>query len=269
MASPTSFPPETYIVPVCRCDETAGTANIRAFHGTAFFINDHGAFVTARHVVEAGAHDVARNGGILGLCVRRPGGGDCVISPIRELDVANAPHDLCFGVAYGDFPTSLTVGELPVGTWRDVAALGYPATAANISADGFWMYARGFKGYVHREVKSGQLPGGLHPDMFETSFRMPPGMSGAPLFVAHGGRHVVIGVCVGVNTSEQTDYLVEEITADGVVNRERRVRIEEYGIAHDLRPLLDSTPPVFKGRTLRDVASDSAVGPPPTIIVSD
>jgi hypothetical protein len=113
------------------------------------------------------------------------------------------------------------------------------------------MYARGFKGYVHREVKAGQLPGSPHPDRFETSFRMPPGLSGAPLFVSDGGRHVVIGVCVGVNTSELTDYLVEEVTANGAVNRERRVRIEEYGIAHDLHPLLDSRPPVFKGRTLR------------------
>jgi hypothetical protein len=136
MASTAPLLPETYIVPVCRYDETAGTANIRAFHGTAFFINDHGAFVTARHVVEAAAHDVDQNGGILGLCVRPPGGGGSVISSIRELDVAHAPHDLCFGLASGDFPTLLTLGNAPVGTWRDVAALGYPATAANVSAGG-------------------------------------------------------------------------------------------------------------------------------------
>jgi hypothetical protein len=116
------------------------------------------------------------------------------------------------------------------------------------------MYGRGFRGYVHREVKAGQLQGGSHPDAFETSFTMPQGLSGGPLFLTGSQQEVVIGVCVGVNRGETTEFLFEEVQADGRLVTERRVRIEEYGIAHDVRPLLDWRPANLGGLTLREVA---------------
>jgi len=116
------------------------------------------------------------------------------------------------------------------------------------------MYGRGFRGYVHREVKAGQLQGGFHPDAFETSFTMPQGLSGGPLFLTGSQTEAVIGVCVGVNRGETTEFLFEELQADGRLVTERRVRIEEYGIAHDVRPLLDWRPANLGGLTLREVA---------------
>lgn len=248
---------ETYILPVCRFEQVSGSAHIRAFHGTAFFINDSGAFLTARHVIDAGKNDIDRNGGFLGLCVRPPGAAGNVAVPINTVEVAAPPHDICIGSVNAKFPTRLTLADVPVHTWRDVATYGYPVTAQNVSLTEFWMYGRGFKGYVHREVKSGQLAGGNHPDAIETNFSMPPGLSGAPLFIHNEPRDVVVGVCVGANRGESTEFLLEEVLENGEVRKERRVRVEEYGLAHDLRSLLAARPPSFGGLSLLDIAAYS------------
>jgi hypothetical protein len=55
---------ETYIVPVCRFETVSGTARIRDFFGTAFFVGAGGVFVTASHVVISDAQEMA----MLGLC---------------------------------------------------------------------------------------------------------------------------------------------------------------------------------------------------------
>jgi len=247
---------ETYIVPLCRFEQVSGSAYIRAFHGTAFFINGSGAFLTARHVVDAGNDDVARRKGFLGLCVRPPGDAGNVAVPINTVEVAAPPYDICIGRVNAKFPTKLTLADVAVHTWRDVATFGYPVTAHNVSLTEFWIYGRGFKGYVHREVKTGQLPR-THPDAIETNFSMPLGLSGAPVFIHSEPRDVVVGVCVGTNRGESTEFLLEEVLENGEVRKERRVRIEEYGLAHDLRPLLGARPPTFGGLSLLDIAARS------------
>lgn len=246
---------ETYMVLVCRFEVTSNSALIRSFHGTAFFVNDAGVFITARHVVEKGSDAVAGHGGFLGLCVRPPGGAGNVAAKILSFDHADPPYDVSIGTCNGSFPTLLTVKDADVATWRDVATFGYPETALNISPQAFWIYGRGFKGYVHRLVKFGELPAGGHPNAFEVSFAMPPGLSGAPLFLHSEPRDVVVGVCVGANRAETVDFDCEEILESGEIRRERRLRVEEYGIAHDLRPLLDWKPPALKGLTVADVAN--------------
>jgi len=245
---------ETYIVPVCRFSESAGSALISEFFGTAFFINGNGVFLTAAHVMDAANQSIKTSGGFVGLCVRPAGGGGNVASHITSIDVASPPYDICVGTVAANFPTFLTLAATPVNVWKEVASYGYPDTAQNRSAGEFWMYGRGFRGYIHREVKVGQLPGGSHPDAFETSFPMPQGLSGGPLFVPGPQMDLVIGVFVGVNRGESTEFLFEEIQENGELRTERRVRIEEYGIAHDLRPLLDWQPANLGGRTLREVA---------------
>lgn len=125
----------------------------------------------------------------------------------------------------------------------------------NVSPQAFWIYGRGFKGYVHRLVKVGEFAAGGHPDAFEVSFAMHPGLSGAPLFLHAGPRDVAVGVCVGANRAETVDFDYEEILEGGEIRREKRLRVEEYGIAHDLRPLLGWRPPVLKGLTLAEVAA--------------
>lgn len=245
---------ETYIVPVCRFSESSGTVVICEFFGTAFFINSGGTFLTAQHVIDAAYQSIEESGGFIGLCVRPNGENGSVACPITSTEAANPPYDICIGTIAANFPTFFTLAPVSVSVWREVASYGYPATAQNRSAGKFWMYGRGFRGYLHREMKAGELPGNYHPDAFETSFPMPQGLSGAPLFVHGSQMDVVIGVCVGVNRGETTEYLFEELQADGELTRERRVRIEEYGIAHDVRPLLDWRPTNLGGLSLREAA---------------
>ncbi|CAG1004067.1 hypothetical protein BURK2_03262 [Burkholderiales bacterium] len=244
---------ETYIVPVCRFDQSSGTALIRDFFGTAFFVGTDGVFLTARHVLDDGTSAVEESAGFLGLCVRPPGAGGNVACPITSMEAAEPPFDVSVGTVEASFPSRLTVADVSVNVWREVASYGYPCTAQNRSNEEFWMYGRGFRGYVHREVRVGQLPGNPHPHAFETSFSMPQGLSGGPLFVAASPNDVVIGVCVGINRGETTEYMFEERQANGQTLTETRVRVEEYGIAHDLRRLLNWQPSNLGGRSLAEV----------------
>lgn len=246
---------ETYIVPVCRFDQSSGTALIRGFFGTAFFVGNGGVFLTARHVLDDASHAVEEQGGFLGLCVRPPGAAGNVACAITSMEAAASPYDVAVGTVEARFPSNLTLGDVPANVWREVVSYGYPSTAQNRSNEELWMYGRGFRGYVHREVRSGQLPGNPHPDAFETSFSMPQGLSGGPLFVPGSTNDVAIGVCVGVNRGETTEYMFEEVQANGSTLTERRVRVEEYGLAHDLRPLLTWRPSNLGGRSLAEVAA--------------
>lgn len=245
---------ETYIVPVCGFKEVSSSVLIRAVFGTAFFINDSGTFLTAQHVIDEARRNVAELGGFLGLCVRPPGAAGSVACPVITTDAAAAPYDVCVGTIDAGFPTTLTLSNISVHTWSDVTTFGYPTTAQNVTPNEFWIYGRGLKGYLHRHAKAGQLQGGRHPDAFETSFAMPKGLSGAPLFVYNNPRDIVIGVCVGVNSGETTEFMLEEVQDNGEVRTERRVRVEEYGLAHDLRPLLDFRPVNLDGQTLVESA---------------
>lgn len=246
---------ETFIVPVCRFDKSSGNALIRGFYGTAFFVGRGGIFLTASHVMEEATQAVGEKGGFMGLCVRSPAISGNVACPITSVEAAAAPYDISVGTIDAEFPSLLTLGDVSAGVWQEVASYGYPSTAQNLSSSEFWMYGRGFRGYLHRQVKPGQLPGNPHPDGFETSFSMPQGLSGGPLFVRGPKSDVAIGVCVGVNRGETTEYMFEEVQANGQTLKEKRVRIEEYGLAHDLRPLLGWRPSNLGGRSLAEVAA--------------
>jgi hypothetical protein len=246
---------ETYIVPVCSFEVATGAARICECFGTAFFIDEAGTFITAGHVVRDGYASTENSNMFLGLCPRPTGSETNVACRIVKHELAPAPFDVAFGKVDQSFPTNLTLASAVVGTWRDVATYGYPVTSQNVSAEGFWMYGRGFKGYVHREIGKGHLRGGNHPDAFETSFSMPKGLSGAPLFVRAEPKDIVVGVCVGTNRGESVEFLLEELQKDGTVRIERSSRIEEYGLAHDLRPLLQLRSRVLGDRTLAECAA--------------
>ena len=54
---------QDYIVPVVRLKEDGDRIRFVRLHGTAFFINSRGAFITAAHVIRGAAEDVDKNGG--------------------------------------------------------------------------------------------------------------------------------------------------------------------------------------------------------------
>ncbi len=91
---------QTYVIPVCRFDKLKdGTVVIKAVFGTAFFIDDSGVFITARHVIEDCLEDVQNLGGFGGLCVKDGNGEGSgnLASPIKQTEYANSPYDVAIG----------------------------------------------------------------------------------------------------------------------------------------------------------------------------
>ena len=83
---------EDYVVPVCSAEVRGGRATLRRLLGTAFFIDNSGVFLTARHVlqgieqsaqVEAGLNVKAAHAGAVNL-----------FAPLRGWESAPAPYDI-------------------------------------------------------------------------------------------------------------------------------------------------------------------------------
>jgi len=245
---------ETYVVPICRFDIGEGKAVIRTFHGTAFFVGESGTFLTARHVIEDAITNVRNHGGFVGLCGKAEDFKSNRAIPIQNSEFAPAPYDVAVGTTNYRCQSVFTVEKIEVAMWADVAMLGYPSSTLVNSNGAIWMYLRGFKGYVQRTVSPEALPLSTHPCSFEASFPIARGMSGAPLFVHAGRKDIVVGVCVGSNRSETLDYEYVDVDEAGRELRESIRRIEEYGLAHDIRPLVTWSPALLEGKTLGEVS---------------
>src|SRR5204863_1794865 len=103
----------------------------------------------------------------------------------------------------------------------------------------------------------GRLRPGRHPDCFELNFAITNGLSGSPLFVHKGTYDAVIGVCIGSHESRVVSYENVSFKEGTEQFREKIVRVEEFGIAHDVRPLLDWKPTCLKGKSLRQLSEPS------------
>ena len=89
---------QEFIAPYVRVEEKGGRIVFGNAHGTAFFINSSGVFVTARHVVERCAVDVSENGGSPALVMRRQGDPQNVYrGEIEEVTFAPEPYDVAVG----------------------------------------------------------------------------------------------------------------------------------------------------------------------------
>ena len=87
-----------------------------------------------------------------------------------------------------------------------------------------------------------------HDWAFELGFGIHRGMSGAPLVRRGVLPWELFGVCRG-NTESEVKY--ETIVGDGGITTER-LRVEQFGIATDIRPLLNTWQLPFRGnQTLR------------------
>ena len=247
---------QDYVTPICLADMSAGKAVLRRLLGTAFFINDSGLFLTARHVLEGTVKDGTCKH-LYGLIVKsQDEQPTSQFAKIQKWESASTPHDIAIGkVNFGSRSWFSVPRDFQQSPWKDIATLGYPETALNTAEGNFKIHVRALKGYVQRFVRQDEIelirP---HPDCYELNFPISKGMSGAPLFLTGSvNRQELIGVCVGSYTSEITDYHSRQILEDGKVFEERSVKSEQIGIAEAIFPLLKWKPEMLKNLSLGDL----------------
>lgn len=246
---------QEFVIPICQVKLIAGGVNIEKLFGTAFFINANGVFLTAKHVIENAA--AATNGYDIryGLITKSDTQfGKSVFVWIQEFEFAPHPFDVAIGIAN---PHSKCFFSIPtqekIEGWQDVATFGYPETAINIDVEKFNIHLRHLKGYIQRPIPADELPVGRpHPDSFELSFPITNGLSGSPLFIPKGSViQEIVGVCVKSFESEIVIDSVTDIDESGKVLTEKRAKVEQYGIAESIFPLLDWTPKLLGGKSIR------------------
>jgi hypothetical protein len=242
---------QSYVIPVCTFEEVQGQAHLRSTHGTAFMVNDWGIFLTAAHVLSEAIQHAAANGSEVGLCGKTDGGygEDSIIARVFKHELAPKPFDVAIGATQYSTRGPLKLGAREVAPWQDVATLGYPLSSKiEDGDDAIWMNMKVHRGYVVRTTLPRDMSIGEHPNGIELSFLLSPGMSGSPVFTVPD--EVVVGIGVGSFSSELTDAFIEEIDEDGRTYKERRVKIEQFGFAHDLRELLGWKPAILSGLSL-------------------
>jgi hypothetical protein len=179
-----------------------------------------------------------------------------VACAVKEYEFAPDPYDVAIGITEYRTPTYLTLKEISVHEWTEVATLGYPLDAVSGAVAELNLNHRCLRGYIQRPLRPGDLHIGKHPDAFETSFLVGRGISGSPLFVHREPKDIVIGVCVGSSRSEIVEDEFTEIQNNGARYTEKKLKIEQFGVAHDIRHLLKWQPALLKGKTLGESSGE-------------
>ena len=178
---------------------------------------------------------------------------------IFHFELADDPFDVAVGIANYSVDTPLKLDfSASAGLFSEVFVVGYPQNILNRSNQAFWLSLRGHKGEVQRAWDPGNYGLDGHPSGFELSFPVTAGLSGSPLLLdapVSEDRVRVVGVCVGSHSAEIVQDSFQEINDAGKVYSEKRLKMEEYGIAHDLRPLQDWSPESLSGQSLGHIAS--------------
>lgn len=243
---------ENYVVPIVEATTTPPIVQLSKLFGTAFFIEKSGLFLAARHVLEK-VYANPKKGTEIGLNVKHPTSGKNAYSPIVAHEFAPMPLDIAIGKSKYPAQSWFNTKEPDSYIWLDVATLGYPETALNVTDENFNIHLRALKGYVQRKIKANELPSHRpHPECFELSFAVPNGMSGTPLFSPKNGQEL-IGVCVGSVDSEITVFSQTGIEDGAIHYKEKVTRIEQYGIAHSIFPLMNWRPKLLNGKAISDV----------------
>lgn len=241
---------QSVVAAICRGFEENDRITIVQLHGTGFYINEQGFLLTARHVIEKGEADVESNGGKLFFYPFDSGVGRQVCLPIESYEFAPGNFDVAICKTPLMSKTFYQFSNISVGPWKDVATHGYPAAIVNNLAGQFQIQQRYHKGYIQREVPAGRLRNQSNPPLFELSFPITQGLSGAPLFVYSEPCDYLIGVCVGTTVSQLVVYEDTQVDDEGGKYHERTVKCEEFGIAHDVRALASWKPDILGGATL-------------------
>jgi hypothetical protein len=247
------------VAPLFRYISEAESASVRRFHGTAFAFSRFGHFMTAAHVLRAALADAEQNGGLIGAFPSSIQNGTSVslATPVLEFDYAPGLHDVAIFRTQYCVNTWFRYQEQQIGFWQDVAAVGYPDSITHPNILTYEVQQRAHKGYIQRIVPAGRETSRNHPNSFELSFPITEGLSGSPLFIHAGSFEHLIGVCVGSHRSRIADMeVLEEHSANAINSTTKAYRIEEFGWAHDLRPLLEWKPTCLHGRTLNEALVD-------------
>ena len=236
-----------YLTPVIRYSEKKKGHAFEKLHGTAFFINGNGAFLTAAHVMRDAEAEAEEKGDGVCLIMRKPEDDQHVYKGnIKAVSYADDPYDVAVGVVAHRSMSCFMLGDTgKVWTWQEVYTAGYAESAVSRDGENVRPDIRSLKGYVTRKVPSGEFLAkvGPHPAAFEVDFAIPTCMSGSPLLLKYGPNEEpppgapfpLLGICTGT----------EKITV-GLNN------LEHYGVVHDLWSLRDWKPECLDGETLCD-----------------
>lgn len=247
---------QSYVTPICLYEVLNGSAVIRELIGTSFIVGSRGLLVSARHVFESARTNSLSKGLQVGIVAKANNGTDAAseIVPINDYEFAPAPYDIGVALTGYKCQSPLRLTPLDVTEWAEIATLGYPLQAVSGPSEGLNLNLRCHRGYIQRRIRPGDLKIGNHPESFELNFLIGTGVSGAPLFVHKGNVDVVIGVCVGSIRTEVIEDEFIEVQDDGTKYKELKLKIEQFGIAHEIRLLLDWRPKLFGGLSLREMS---------------
>lgn len=225
--------------------------------GSSFLINSVGHYLTVRHVLEAANEKAAETDRKVGLVLKADNGTsrESIVAPVGDFEHAPDPNDVTIGATGITTPTFLTLAPIDVEVWQEVATCGYPIHAVSGNVSGIRLNLRAHRGYIQRILYPADIPLGPQVHGFELDFAISKGLSGAPLFIHRQPKDLVIGLCAGSFRSEMIEDQHVEIVDGNTEFRETRLKIEEYGLAHDLRPLLQWKPSLLGGATLLEAAS--------------
>jgi hypothetical protein len=245
---------QSFVAPLCRYME-ASTIIVEQLHGTCFLVGSDGVFLTARHVLEKLFAEIKEKGGLAGAFPMQivEGRAESLTAPIIHFEFAPEPFDIAIFTTGYRSSTPFRLVDRDVNVRQDIATIGYPASNATQTIDRYEIQQRAHKGYVQRFVPAGRLHPGQHPDCFELNFSITNGLSGSPLFIYRGEFDEVIGVCTHSHESRIVLHSQLDVREDSAKFSEVLSRVEEFGIAHDLRPLLNWKPTCLNGRMLGQV----------------
>jgi Trypsin-like peptidase domain len=226
-----------------------GGANVEALFGTGFLLGDEGVFLTAAHVIRQ-AVAARESGQLIGVSGHNQDGK--LIAPISAYEFAPNGQDIAIGVSKYTFKSTYKLDFGQYEVWQRVATAGYPEDAV-VRSDGFISIPlRAYKGIIQRIVNQGHLALSPKAQGYELSFSPAPGSSGAPLFVHTADKSIVIGVCVGSFRTEQVEDEITEVSRDGSRYIEKRVRINQFGLAEATHPLAEWVPG-FLGKRVSEI----------------
>lgn len=248
---------QSVVASICRVLVVDGKAYVEKLHGTGFFISKKGHLLTARHVIEKGLADIKSNGGFLAFFPKRDDGLGSWCLPIKQYEFAPHPFDVAICCTDFQSKTFYRLMPLEIEVWKEIAAIGYPMSVVKKTPENYEVHARFHRGYIQRLVKPGQLQIGDNPPAFEVNFPITQGLSGGPMFIYNQQHDFLIGVCVGSIESRVVAYENVDVQEGEVQIREQVVRVEEFGIAHDVRPLLDWKPETIGGQSLAELSDET------------